>query len=150
MAAIGTLRPWVGYISTLLVFVGITAMLTTFADVFHEHEGWLFLTGIVGTTLGLILQNRRSPEPLQPVTVTKPRTIWWLWIIGLVASLVVLPRVDWHGPWLVVMFLLVAIIAALTAAVSVHRQQAIQQQYRKNNETSGDASSGTDSTKNIS
>ncbi|HIW47099.1 MAG TPA: hypothetical protein H9884_09420 [Candidatus Yaniella excrementigallinarum] len=68
--------------------------------------------------------------------MTKPRTIWWLWVIGYLTSIVVLPRVDWHGPWLVVLFLFVAIIAALSSAVSVHRQQAIREQYCRNNETS--------------
>src|SRR5699024_12881340 len=85
---------------------------------------------------GLILQNRRTPEPLQPVSVTKPRAIWWLWVFGYLTSIVVLPRVDWHGPWLVVLFLFVAIIAALRSSVSVHRQQAIREQYCRNNETS--------------
>src|SRR5699024_4256455 len=136
LATTGTSRPWVGYMSPLLLFIGFTALLTTFADVFYEHYGWLLFTGLVSITLGLILQNRRTPEPLQPVSVTKPRTIWWLWVIGYLTSIVVLPRVDWHGPWLVVLFLFVAIIAALSSAVSVHRQQAIREQYCRNNETS--------------
>lgn len=148
MATTRSFRPWLDHISALLVFVGMTALLITVADVFNEHEGWLLLTAMVGMVLGLTLQQRRTPEAFPPVTT--PRAIWWLWIVGFIASNIVLPRVAWQGPWLMVMFLIAATIGALTSLVFGHRQQAIQQQYRENDETSGDTPSDTGSTKNIS
>src|SRR5699024_1805676 len=148
MATTRSFRPWLDYIAALLVFGGMTALLITVADVFDGHEGWLLFTGIVGTVLGFTLQQRGIREPLQPGIT--PRTIWWLLLIGLLASLLVLPRVDWQGPWLVVMFLIAATIGALTSVVFVLRHQAIQQQYHENNEISGGAPSDTGTTKSIS
>lgn len=141
-------RSWPDYISALFVFVGTTALLVAHAEVFNDHDVWLLITGIVGLVLGLILRERRTPEPWQPVTA--PKAMRWLWLVVLLASLIMLPRIDWRGPWLVVMFLIAVITATLTSVVSMHHQIARQrQEQREINTAAGNIPHDTGSSKNV-